>query len=1123
MRSKRFVKLCTLLLCGALLFSDTAAAAEIPMETEAVSSMPEKEKAQDKEPENIQGSEQPETEIPVPETEPPETELLKEGNTAETEMIPETEAVKADPETEAVQKEKENKVPETEAEKKKGPMTITGFEVTESPVAEAVYYYYDKPSLSDAIKGLPQTLSVYLDGMEGLQEIPVTWECVGDYEGSALFYYQFDPVWNTEAYPPAKDLILPYAAVKFTPQKPARRMMLKAAKENTESNELKIFRFLTENMRLNAAAACGIMANIYCESCFYADIEEYTSSPVKGYGLCQWTGSRRTDLENYCKAHGLDCKTVDSQMQFLEYDLITLFPGLLDKLQNTPDTKQGAYEAGYNWCYYYERPYNYKNVSVTRGNLSRDAYWPVYSVMPKPGGTVQPFLKLLGESVPGALQAGSSFSIRGSVTSDTAITSVTVGVYDINGKMKIGKTVQPNTKLYSLANVDEDIVFSRLTAGTYYYRISAASGSGKKTFVNKVFHVLANGRTVADGAYELATACGTSYLASIHKTTGNLELAASDANAYTEFQVTHKGNGWYTIRNKKTGKYIYVEGGSAATSAKVYGDTKYTLWQILPTGKGSYCLVPQCATANALDVTAAKAASGTNIKNYTANLTNAQCWLLQKPVNGVPSIKNRTVPSSMMTGSSFSIRGVLSCDIPIKTVTVGVYDATGRMKIGKSASPGTKTYDVQALDYSIVFGKLVPGVYRYKITAVTAKGTFTPVEQTFAVLGRDKTVANGTYQLLSAKNNNYAADVKGSSKAENASIVLNAKGTGAFQKYTFTYQSAGYYKIKNNGSGKYLTIAGQRSAASTDVTLTGAGTLWQVLPDGSGNYYLVPKCANLRSLDVKSGTMAAGTNIQIYTHNQTPAQRWKLQKEAVLSISGHKMPVALKKGQGFIVEGIVRADQILTSVTAGVYDASGKMKIGRTAKPNANSYDLDNMDAFIRFGTLAAGGYTYKITATAGGTTRTLASQSFVVLANDKTVANGTYRIVCSKNTGYDLITAGSSKASGAAIQLVKASGKSSEKFQFIYQNNGNYKIKNMNSGLFLTSDKKGTANGTAVIQSSQASLWQVLPDGTGAYFIVPSFATYRALDLSGGKVENNRKIQLYSGNGTAAQRWYLK
>lgn len=1126
MKHKLIMKVCAFVLCAAMLFPGTAWAAQ--EETDIEEAVSETAAQPEVEAESLA-----ETELSLEEEMVSEQETLLETELSpEQEMLPETEEISEQEmllETEAVSEtevpSETEEIPQTETEETH---RITGFEENFGPLAFAEFPYRRKPSLQTAADALPKTINVYLDGEKSLTAIPVTWECAGDYENTAFFYYQFDPKWDREIYELAVSEQPPYAAVKFVLGGTAS-IMSKGTGESAEDNELQIFRYLTGRMGLSAAAACGIMANIYCESAFYADIEENTSSTNKGYGLCQWTAGRRTNLVNFCTQNKLNYKTVDGQMQFLEYELTTSFPSLLTKLKGTANTAQGAYQAGYDWCYNFERPYNYESVSVTRGNLSRDTFWPEYSSMsitPYEGqsGT---YLMISSPSSPDSMPVGSSFPIRGTVSSSSAITSVTVGVYDGNNSMKIGKTVKPNAKTYSLANVDEDIVFSKLTAGTYRYRVTAANNEGSKTLVSKVFHVLAGGRTVADGEYELISSINSSYVAVINSSTSNLELGAKSAGGNYCFQITHQSGGYYKIKNMETSKYIYVEGQSAATSAKVYGSSGYTLWQILPTGKGSYCLVPKCATGSALDVSAGKAAAGQNVKNYTANLANAQCWNLKKISADAPVISGATAPGTLSVGDSFGISGTLSCGVKMKTVTVGVYDAGGKMKIGKSASPGSLRYDLGNLDAAVVFGNLAAGVYRYRVTVVTDFGSYYPVNKTFTVLGKEKTLANGTYQILSAKDNKYDAGVSGNSTAEGASVVLNAKKTNSFQNYTFTYQSSGYYKIRNVGSGRYLTVASQSSAAKANVTLTAAGTLWQVLPDGYGNYYLVPKCSTGSSLDLSGGKLAEGQNIQIYTHNLAAAQRWKMtaapKVEVTFSVSGQSLPATLNKGEGFGIAGVVKSNNKLSSVTVGVYDSSGKMKIGKTVSPNALSYDLSGVDADIRFGQLAAGGYSYKIIAAAGGQTKTLASQQFVVLADAATVSNGTYRIVSVKNDGYDMIVSGSSKESGKMLTLIKASGKSSEKFKFVYQSAGKYKIQNANSGLYLTSENQGKTDRTKITQSASASLWYVLPDGNGAYYLVPSFAAGKVMEISSGKVANDQPIWLFTIKGGPAQRWKLQ
>lgn len=69
----------------------------------------------------------------------------------------------------------------------------------------------------------------------------------------------------------------------------------------------------------SAAATAGIMGNIERESGFNPRIEEYGNAV--GYGLCQWSYERRTNLINWCKNNGRDYTTVSGQLDYLMYEL----------------------------------------------------------------------------------------------------------------------------------------------------------------------------------------------------------------------------------------------------------------------------------------------------------------------------------------------------------------------------------------------------------------------------------------------------------------------------------------------------------------------------------------------------------------------------------------------------------------------------------------------------------------------------------------------------------------------------------------------------------------------------------------------------------------------------------
>ena len=69
----------------------------------------------------------------------------------------------------------------------------------------------------------------------------------------------------------------------------------KSLKTYAASNEEIIYNFLKNDLGLNTAAACGVLANIEKESSFRNDVIEsgYTWETGGGYGICQWTNDSR--------------------------------------------------------------------------------------------------------------------------------------------------------------------------------------------------------------------------------------------------------------------------------------------------------------------------------------------------------------------------------------------------------------------------------------------------------------------------------------------------------------------------------------------------------------------------------------------------------------------------------------------------------------------------------------------------------------------------------------------------------------------------------------------------------------------------------------------------------------
>ena len=145
------------------------------------------------------------------------------------------------------------------------------------------------------------------------------------------------------------------------------------------SKKDEVYKFLTGELGFNSAAASGIMANIERESDFDPTEVIIDSNGLLSGGLCQWNGSRFSSLKNFCNRNGYNYLSVKGQLKYLEHELSqNYYKHIYDYLKDVPNTAQGAYQAAYYWCYYFEIPANRSRSAVTRGNTAKKTYWPKY-------------------------------------------------------------------------------------------------------------------------------------------------------------------------------------------------------------------------------------------------------------------------------------------------------------------------------------------------------------------------------------------------------------------------------------------------------------------------------------------------------------------------------------------------------------------------------------------------------------------------------------------------------------------------------------------------------------------------------------------------------------------------
>ena len=153
---------------------------------------------------------------------------------------------------------------------------------------------HEKETQKEVLEKLPETLEA-LNEKNEIVYIPVQWQCVGEYEETNYYYYQFVPVVDTNNYIISEELQLPYVWVVISPAEKMSRGV------TSSSNETKIYNFLINDLKCNFATALGILANVERESTF----NPKAVSPSGYYGICQWGSSRLNDLKKYCEERAI--------------------------------------------------------------------------------------------------------------------------------------------------------------------------------------------------------------------------------------------------------------------------------------------------------------------------------------------------------------------------------------------------------------------------------------------------------------------------------------------------------------------------------------------------------------------------------------------------------------------------------------------------------------------------------------------------------------------------------------------------------------------------------------------------------------------------------------------------
>lgn len=447
------------------------------------------------------------------------------------------------------------------------------------------------------------------------------------------------------------------------------------------------------------------------------------------------------------------------------------------------------------------------------------------------------------------------------------------------------------------------------------------------------------------------------------------------------------------------------------------------------------------------------------------------------------------------------------------------------------------------------------------------------------------TIPNGNYYINVRSKVASSVDIPGGSAADSTAIQLYSGNGSKAQQFTFTRQSDGSYEIVNVNSGKALDVrngVAENNAIAQQYSQNNSQAQRWFIRDSGAGYYLQSALGNW-VLDLSGGNTANGAAIRLYTPNGTASQLF------VVSSSD----VNIATGVSMIITSVANK-KLVTDVTSASTANGARVQLYSSNNTNAQKYRFESIGngtykiVNINSGKMldVAGGstangaalqqYTSNNTVAQQWTVRnygsgkialvsvnankavdipggnavqqaqlqlyspngTVAQQWLVAKApltlrerlnetaakHRQDLPDGTYTFGSKLNTSMKMDVSGASRSNYGNVQIWAGNGTNAQKWKVTHDSNGYVTLTSVNSGKVLDVNGGVSANGTNVQQydsnGTYAQKWIAVKNSDGSYTFQSALAENAVLDVNGGSSANGTNVQLYTSNGTNAQKW---
>lgn len=447
------------------------------------------------------------------------------------------------------------------------------------------------------------------------------------------------------------------------------------------------------------------------------------------------------------------------------------------------------------------------------------------------------------------------------------------------------------------------------------------------------------------------------------------------------------------------------------------------------------------------------------------------------------------------------------------------------------------------------------------------------------------TIPNGNYYINVRSKVASSVDIPGGSAADSTAIQLYSGNGSKAQQFTFTRQSDGSYEIVNVNSGKALDVrngvaennaivqqysrnnsqaqrwfirdsgAGyylQSALGNWVLDLSGGNTangaaIRLYVPNGTasqlfvvsssdvniatGVSMIITSVANKKLVtDVTSASTANGARVQLYSSNNTNAQKYRFESigngtyKIINANSGKVLDVAGgSTANGAALQQYTSNNTVAQQWTVRNY-GSGKIALVSVNAnkavdiPGGNAVQQAQLQLYSPNGTVAQ----QWLVAKAPLTLRERLNETAAKHRQD--LPDGTYTFGSKLNTSMKMDVSGASRSNYGNVQIWAGNGTNAQKWKATHDSNGYVTLTSVNSGKVLDVNGGVSANGTNVQQydsnGTYAQKWIAVKNSDGSYTFQSALAENAVLDVNGGSSANGTNVQLYTSNGTNAQKW---